>query len=288
MPKYTKNIAEHVTAGVRDRREPRDSGRDTGQGPMKFYSGKTSLMVPSGAGGGYDAYGPLGRHLANHVPVKPQIVIENMPGASGAIGTNWLYNVAPHDGPPSARPTTRACHRAAAGQYRGQIRFPPSSGQWIGSMNTQYNACRVWHTSSIMTIEDAMKREVRVSTTGLSGDSAKTPHDAEHADRHQVQSHRGLLRRPGCGWRSSGAKSKVSAGCPMTPFAAANPEWVINNKMRFIMQTGSKPEKALPDVPLLINYVKGQKEKRGARKSWMSRKKSAGRTCSLPAFRTIW
>ena len=42
-------------------------------------------------------------------------------------------------------------------------------------MNTQYNSCMVWHTSTIKTIEDAMKREVRVSTTGLSGNSAKTP-----------------------------------------------------------------------------------------------------------------
>ena len=37
------------------------------------------------------------------------------------------------------------------------------------------NACMVWHTSSIKTIADAEKREVRVSTTGLTGNSAKLP-----------------------------------------------------------------------------------------------------------------
>ena len=55
-----------------------------------FYKGKSlRLIVPSGAGGGYDVYSRLlARHLADHIPGHPDIVVENMPGASGILGTN--------------------------------------------------------------------------------------------------------------------------------------------------------------------------------------------------------
>lgn len=50
-----------------------------------FYKGKRmTLFVGSNPGGGYDRYGRLvGRHINNHVPGKPGLVVKNMPGASG-------------------------------------------------------------------------------------------------------------------------------------------------------------------------------------------------------------
>ena len=79
------------------------------QSAEQFYSGKSlRFIIPSGAGGGYDAYSRLlARHLGEHIRGKPNIVVENMPGASGLRGTNWLYNVAPRDGTVMGGLTTR-------------------------------------------------------------------------------------------------------------------------------------------------------------------------------------
>lgn len=51
-----------------------------------FYSGKDlKFIIPDGAGGGYDAYSRLlARHLGKHIPGKPHIMSENMPGAERA------------------------------------------------------------------------------------------------------------------------------------------------------------------------------------------------------------
>ena len=48
-----------------------------------FYRGKRiSLVVGYGTGGGYDLYARmLGRFLGNHIPGKPTIIAQNMPGA---------------------------------------------------------------------------------------------------------------------------------------------------------------------------------------------------------------
>jgi tripartite-type tricarboxylate transporter receptor subunit TctC len=65
------------------------------------YQGKTlRVIIPSGAGGGYDAYArALAAHIADHLPGKPAIVNQNMPGASGMIAINWSFSDnAPRDG----------------------------------------------------------------------------------------------------------------------------------------------------------------------------------------------
>src|SRR5215213_988915 len=65
-----------------------------------FYEGKTiKIIVGTGAGGGYDAYGRLlSRYMRKYVPRTPVMVVQNMPGASGLGAANYIYNVAAPDG----------------------------------------------------------------------------------------------------------------------------------------------------------------------------------------------
>jgi tripartite-type tricarboxylate transporter receptor subunit TctC len=69
-------------------------------GVAEFYKGRQiSVIVGSGAGGGYDAYARvLARHMGRYVPGNPSMVVQNMPGASGLRAANHIYNVAPQDG----------------------------------------------------------------------------------------------------------------------------------------------------------------------------------------------
>jgi tripartite-type tricarboxylate transporter receptor subunit TctC len=64
------------------------------------WSGKTlTLIVGSEAGSGYDAWGRLyGRFIADHLPGKPNIVVQNIPGGVHRIATNFLNNEAKPDG----------------------------------------------------------------------------------------------------------------------------------------------------------------------------------------------
>src|SRR5436305_324365 len=65
-----------------------------------FYQDKQiKLAVASDPGGGYGAYARvLARHWSNHIPGKPQIIIQNMPGAGGLKAANFIAHVAPKDG----------------------------------------------------------------------------------------------------------------------------------------------------------------------------------------------
>jgi tripartite-type tricarboxylate transporter receptor subunit TctC len=65
-----------------------------------FYKGKTlTVLINFAAGGPTDIEGRLvARHLGKHVPGQPAVIVQNMPGAGGVIGNNYLGEVAKPDG----------------------------------------------------------------------------------------------------------------------------------------------------------------------------------------------
>src|SRR5882672_9390645 len=65
-----------------------------------FYRSRAvNLVVGHEVGTGFDIYArTLQRHLGRHIPGNPNIVVQNMVGASGISAANWLYNIAPKDG----------------------------------------------------------------------------------------------------------------------------------------------------------------------------------------------
>src|SRR2546423_9371315 len=64
------------------------------------FAGKTvTIIVGYKPGGGYDATARmLARHLPNHLPGKPTVIVQNMPGGNSIIAANHMYNVAKPDG----------------------------------------------------------------------------------------------------------------------------------------------------------------------------------------------
>lgn len=69
-------------------------------GEAQFYRGKTlTVLINFATGGPTDIEGRLvARFLGRHLPGQPTIVVQNMAGAGGVTGTNYLGEVAKPDG----------------------------------------------------------------------------------------------------------------------------------------------------------------------------------------------
>src|SRR5262249_15139693 len=65
-----------------------------------FYKGKQiRIVISAGVSGGYNEYARLlAIHMGNHIPGRPDFIVQSMPGAGGLLATNYLYAQAPQDG----------------------------------------------------------------------------------------------------------------------------------------------------------------------------------------------
>jgi tripartite-type tricarboxylate transporter receptor subunit TctC len=71
-----------------------------GSAAAQMYKGKTVTMIINyPAGGPTDIEGRIiAHHLPAHIPGKPNVIVKNMGGAGGMIGSNFLGEVAKPDG----------------------------------------------------------------------------------------------------------------------------------------------------------------------------------------------
>src|SRR5262249_45320852 len=65
-----------------------------------FYQGNPiRVVVGFTPGGFYDRWARLlARYMPKYIPGNPEMIVQNMPGASSVIAANYVYNVAKGDG----------------------------------------------------------------------------------------------------------------------------------------------------------------------------------------------
>lgn len=68
--------------------------------PTEYYAGKTlTIIVGLDAGGTADTLvRSLTGYIRKHTPGNPTVIVQNMPGAAGALAINYLMEKAPRDG----------------------------------------------------------------------------------------------------------------------------------------------------------------------------------------------
>ena len=135
------------------------------QSVADFYRGKTvNVLIGVGVGGEYDLQARLvARHLGKHIPGNPNVVPQNMTGASGLKMTNYLYIQAPRDGTyigmsQNAFPAVQAVGLPG-------VAFDAAKFAWLGTIAPVNETMTVWNTTGVKSIEDARRRETVAGAT---------------------------------------------------------------------------------------------------------------------------
>jgi tripartite-type tricarboxylate transporter receptor subunit TctC len=218
------------------------------------------MIIPAGAGGGYDTYARvLAQHLEKHIPGSPSIINQNMPGASGMLATNWAAGVAPKDGTVIVSTYNALLLEPLFGNPA--VKYDPRELEWVGSMGKQQQICVTWHTSPIKTIDQAKEREVIVAATGATGNSATMP--------KLLNTTLGTKFKIVSGYSTSESRLAVErgeaegiCGLSFSTLKASNPDWIVNKRINVLVQTGTKPQPELPQVPLLVDLVSNPDDKK--------------------------
>ena len=139
------------------------------------FSGKTvTLVVGYKPGGGYDATARmLARHLPNHIPGKPTVIVQNMPGGNSIIAANHIYNVAKPDGL-TIGTFNRNLPIAQLTGVQG-VKYDMTKFEWIGSAANETTILAIRNDLPYKTFDDLRKAKENV-IIGSTGPGANT-HD---------------------------------------------------------------------------------------------------------------
>ena len=215
-----------------------------------FKDKQLKLVVGSAAGDGYDLNARmLARHWANHIPGKPQIVIQNQPGAASVPMTNALYNGAPRDGTTIGAPINGMT--TAPLVTPDIVRFDLAKLIWIGSTNRDIQITYLWHTSPIKTPQDLLTQEVVVGAT-----SAGTTHVDYPALARALF---GLKFKLISGYQGTGPVHIAMERGEVAGFGAngwlalkaLRSDWIADGKVKIVMQYGMTRAPEFPHVPAI-------------------------------------
>lgn len=226
-----------------------------------FYEGKSITLVTStGPGGTYDVGARvISRYMPKYIPGKPNMVVQNMPGGGNMLATNYMYSIAPKDGTAIA-----VVNNAIPFQQTVKgpgVRYDATRFNWIGSTGAKNSAIFVWATNSVKSIADVMKTEVTIGGTGAGSSLVVFPTAMNNVlgTRFKVvigyKSSEDIALAMQCGE----VEARVLA---YSSILATHPDWIKENKVRFLVQAGLKRDKDIPDIPLTTELARDDEERR--------------------------
>lgn len=224
-----------------------------------IYAGKTiELIVGYPPGGSNDVYGrAVARHIGRFIPGHPQVIFRNMPGAGSILAANHIYNVAPKDG--TVLGLLAATNTLDEKLGAPGVKFETAKFNWIGRVSSATNVTGVWHTSKIKTVQDAFKSEVSLGATGTGSTVFVYPNVLNRVVGTKFK----LIMGYG---GSNEAMLAMERGeveghsTSLEAYKSAQPGWIKEKKISFIVQYGLKRHPDLPDVPTCVELARNEEE----------------------------
>ncbi|HTI86083.1 MAG TPA: tripartite tricarboxylate transporter substrate-binding protein [Alphaproteobacteria bacterium] len=226
-----------------------------------FYKDKTiSIVVGSAAGGSYDAYARLlSRHMGNHIPGTPSVIVRNMPGAAGVQSAQYIYTAAPKDGTSLGAPLNTV--PLAQALDRSKIAFDCAALQWIGTAAAPANVLAVWSGTGIKTLADARTREVTIGATTPGTTMEMYPLMANHLFGTKFKVVTGYLGGAEINLAMERGEVEGRGSNSYLSYTFQNAEWIRDKKLTFLFQMTLKRDPIIADVPTLIEFAENDEQR---------------------------
>ncbi|MDO9065687.1 MAG: tripartite tricarboxylate transporter substrate-binding protein, partial [Chloroflexota bacterium] len=145
--------------------------KPTGPTAAEFFKGKVvNLIVPFSPGGGFDQYPRLAQPALEAAMPGTAVVVQNVTGAGGIVGSNQIYRAAP-DGLTIGIGNIGGLAFAAATGVEG-VQYDLGKYSWFGRVYAEPRAVVVNSKGTIKTVADLKKlnRPVLAAATGVGSD----------------------------------------------------------------------------------------------------------------------
>jgi tripartite-type tricarboxylate transporter receptor subunit TctC len=233
----------------------------TGASADDFYKGRQiSWILSADVGGGYASYArAFAPFFSDHMPGKPTIIIQHMPGAGGIRAMNYLDAVAPKDGSVIGLVHSSVPFAPLFG-IKG-AKFDPRRTNWIGSLDSNVAICITWHASPIKTWQDVLEKEFTVGGSGVGSQMETMPAmlNKVFGTRMKIISgYKGgneiylAMERGEVDGRCGGLVSSINS---------TRPDWFPQKKISVPMIVALRRSPLFPDVPAVAEFAKDERSR---------------------------
>ena len=229
------------------------------QAPEPFAGRTVTVIIGFGVGGGYDMWGRLiARHIGKHLPGKPTVIPQNMPGAGSFVAASHIYNAAPKDGTVFGI----IARDAALGPLTGApgARYDATKLSWIGTPTKETNVCMAYHTAAVKTAQDLFEKQLILGDTG--------PGTGTRIFPKVLSQVLGMKFKNVGGFPSSAdvflsmERGEVEGFCEsLDSIKSRRPDWIPTKKVNLLFQGGVERNPELNDIPIAIDLAKTPDDK---------------------------
>lgn len=224
--------------------------------PEEFYKGKTvTLIVSAAPGGGADLYArAFVKYFSKHLPGTPNVIVSNIPGAGGLTAAAQLEHSEPRDGTVVAVLQRNNLYLPLVSAEK--IAFDPQAVNWIGSLNKETYALVTWETSPVKTIDDLFSKPMTLGATSFNNENRTFPAVINQYLGGKIDIIAGYKGNDEIALAMERGEVQGRALTVTSLMSGNDASWIKEGKIHVVAQMGVEKNPAIPDVPLLLDYVK--------------------------------
>ncbi len=213
-----------------------------------------TIYVAGTAGGGIDLYARLlGRHIGRHIPGRPTVTVQLMPGAGGIRAATFLAEQAPRDG-------------TAIGTFAGGPILEPLIGSrkpgydmsqftMIGAVTKDVGVCMAWGASPFKVIDDARKQQMVVAGTGAGSETDTWPIVLNEVIGTRFKLVTGYLGSQETILAIERGEAHGRCVFSYSALRIAKPDWLRERKINVLLLTALERHPDFPGVPAVVELV---------------------------------
>jgi tripartite-type tricarboxylate transporter receptor subunit TctC len=213
-----------------------------------------TIYVAGTAGGGIDLYARLvARHMGRHIPGKPTVTVQVMPGAGGIRAANYLAEQAPRDGTAITTFANGPILEPLIGARNPG--YDMSSFTWIGAITKDIGLCISWGPTPFKTIDDVKTQQMIVAGTGAGSETDTWPivlNDVLGTKFKLVTGYVGSQETI-----LAIERGEAHGRCVFSQSALkiAKPDWLHDKKINVLVLTALEKSAEFPGVPAVVDLV---------------------------------
>lgn len=228
------------------------------QGSADFYQGKTlRIVISTGVAGGFGEYARLlSEHIGKHIPGRPHVIVQSMPGAGGLLAANFLYASAPQDGTTIGIINSTVPFAPLWGSKGA--RFDTLKFNWLGTLDRAEGVCTLWHTSPVKTWADMLVKEFTVGSIGAGSEMELYPAMLNKLFATRIKVIAGYKAGSDIDLAMERGELDGRCGTHLTSFKALHPGWFAERKIRVPVIIAERRRADLPDTPAVMEFVRDE------------------------------